>query len=564
MPQKNRWFKALMLLSLVMFLLVVHAASLHSIPLAGAVSSYTGAAKPMEFHLHYLDIPVDVAGIQTKYVIDTTRSFSFQTQQEAHANSFYKPVGQPKIAVDFYLYPNFAARVTIDGSWQVLLWINGSAYKPTGFTLNFKEVSIGGATLWDSGFINPRVTSSIGEYIDVPVYNYNLSTTLTHTFTVQSTLQVHIEVNAGSSADTRIWFDSQFYPSKAILPAKDYARPVTLETYAYDNTKTNLFYYNWSLNQRIVNVRVNVTDPFGGYDINTVKMTILDPSGNPVVNDLDMDRQLYTQWQTSFAHIFEAKWAYPATSQLGNYTLTVSVIDNNGYYRGQPFVEQNTHIFSVGLLVYYNPAFLVVDDGGEPLPKAQVFITWPNGTMDALPRVTSANGFVNLTHVLAANYSLTILWKDEVVKKAIVYVNSDGPYNIQTEVYQLAVTILGNNAAPIHGAYVIVYTESGLGYGLDTTDELGRAVFKLPRGTYSVEAYLTAEYWLRIVTTSASKQNISVHASTSETVTLADFPSPIWTTTGFWLLIASTLISVIAAVFIIILLRKRLHAARAK
>lgn len=227
-------------------------------------------------------------------------------------------------------------------------------------------------------------------------------------------------------------------------------------------------------------------------------------------------------------------------------------------------MEQNTHVFSIGILVYYNPAFLVVDDAGEPLQKAQVFITWPNGTMDALPRVTSANGFVNLTHVLPANYSLTILWKDEVVKKAVVYVDSDGPYNIKTEVYQLAVTILGNNAAPIHGAYVIVYTETGLGYGLDTTDELGRAVFKLPRGTYSIEAHLTAEYWLRIVTTSASKQNISVHASTSETVTLADFPPPIWTTTGFWLLIASTLISVIAAIFIIILLRKRLHAVRAK
>ena len=156
----------------------------------------------MEFYFHYLDSPVTVAGLQTKYVINTTRSFRFLTQQEAHANSFYKPTGLPKIVVDFYLFPNFAGPVTINGTWQVFIWVNGSAYKPTGFTLNFKEITVGGETLWDSGLITPTVTSSVGGYIDVPVYNYNLSAPLTHSFSADTTLLVQVEVNAGSSADT--------------------------------------------------------------------------------------------------------------------------------------------------------------------------------------------------------------------------------------------------------------------------------------------------------------------------------------------------------------------------
>ena len=565
MSRKHSELKAYCLLTAIVISLVSYAVSVGVVSVE-APASYTGSAKPMEFYLHYLDTPVNVAGIQTKYVINTTQWFRFQTQQDAYINSFYKPTGQPKIAVDFYVYPNFAGPVTIDGSWQGFLWINGSAYKPTGFTLQFQEVTVGGATLWDSGAINPTVTSSIGDYIDVPVYNYNLSTPLTHAFNADTTLHVHVEVNTGSSADTRIWFDSPFYPSKAILPAKDYARPVEVKTYAYDNSETNLFYYNWTDSQRKVIVRATVTDPFGGYDISKVNMTILDPAGSPVVDNADMTRTSNGQWRINYAHLFEANWTYPSTAQLGNYTAKVSVIDNNGYYRNlgtgmfAPFIESNDHVFSIGIIVYYSPAFHIVDDVNASLPNAQVFITWPNGTMDALPRYTATDGFINLTHVLPANYELTILWKDIVVKQTIVYVNSDGPYTIKADVYQLNVTVLGNNAAAVHGAYVIVYTQNGVGYGLDTTNAAGEAVFKLPKGTYNIEAHFSAEYWLKVVTTSATEQAVSVNASTSKTIVLSEFPPPIWTTTGFWLLVALIAISVFAAVYIVFLSRRHIPA----
>jgi len=545
--------KTLGLLTVMAFSLVAMVASMGMVPAGEAAASYTGTAKPMEFYFHYSDLPVNVAGIQTKYVMNTTRWFGFQTQQQAYASSFYKPTGLPKIVVDFHLYPNLAGPVTIDGAWQVFLWVNGSAYKPAGFTLQFKEITVGGATLWDSGAINPTITSSVGGYIDVPVYNYNLSTPLTHAFNAGTTLQISVEVNAGSSADTRIWFDSPFYPSKAILPAKDYARPVEVKTYAYDNSETNLFYYNWSQNQRIVIVRANANDPFGGYDIYRANMTILDPTGNKVIDNTDMTRTSDGQWRLNYVHLFEANWSYPSTAQLGNYTVKVSIIDNNGYYRGLPFIEHNDHVFSIGIIVYYNPAFLIVDDVDAPLPNAQVFITWPNGSMDKLPRYTATNGFINLTRVLPANYGFTILWKDVMVKQATVYVNSDGPYTIKTDVYQLKVTVLGNNAVAVHGAYVIIYTQTGVGYGLDTTDAAGLAVFKLPKGTYNIEAHFSAEYWLKVVTTSATKQAVSVNASTSKTIVLTEFPPPIWTTTGFWLLMAVVGVSVFAAIYIVLL-----------
>ncbi len=527
------------------------------IPVAKAASS-NDVTKPMEFYFHYTDTPVTVAGLQTKYVMNTTRRFEFSTKEEAYANSFYKPVGQPKIAVDFYLYPNFAGPATINGTWQVFVWVNSSAYKPVGFNLQFKEVTVGGVTLWDSGLVNPTVTSTIGSYIDVPIYNYNLSTSLVHSFNPDTTLLVEVTVNAGSSADTRIWYDSSGFPSKAILPMMDYARPVSIKTYAVDNSETNLFGYNWSESQRKVIVRANITDPLGGYDIYRVNMTILDPEGEPVVDSVDMTRVSDGQWRINYVHLFEANWSYPTTAVLGNYTVTVSVIDNNGYYRDidlgtfELFIEEGTHVFTIGPIVYYDPAFLVTDDANAPLPNAQVYITWKNGTTDLLPRYTATNGFINLTHVTAGNYGFTILWKDIVVQQTVIYIDSDGPYAIKTRVYQLTVKVLGNNRVPIHGAYVIVYTQSGVGYGVEITNAGGEAVFQLPEGTYKIDVRFSSVYWLKAVTSQASEPSRLISSSDTLIIILDDFPPAVWTALGFWLIIVCLAAPVIAIVFIIL------------
>jgi len=543
-------FVATMFLSIISITLMTNI-----VPVVKSQSS--DLSKPKEFYFHYLDTPVSVAGLQTKYVMNTTKWFKFPTQQEAYANSFYKPIGQPKIAIDFYLYPNLAGPVTINGTWQVFVWVNGSAYKPAGFTLQFKEITVAGATLWDSGQINPTVTSSVGAYIDVPVYNYNLSTPLNHAFNTDTTIHMKVEVNAGSSADTRIWYDSALFPSKVILPVEDYAKPLSVKTYAVDNSETDLFYYNWSASQRKVVVRANVTDPFGGYDIYKVNMTILDPTGKPVIDNVNMTRVTDGLWRVHYSHIYEANWTYPSTATLGEYLVKVSVIDKNGYYHNldygtfEPFIEQGSHIFTIGVIVYYNPAFQIVDDVNAPLPKAQVYITWPNGTTDTLPRYTSHNGFVNLTHVITGNYGFTILWKDVVVLQKTQYVNSDGPYTIKCKVYELTVEVLGNNRVPVYGAYVIIYAEGGVGHGLEISDAAGKSVFKLPGGTYDIEVHYSADYWLTMVTTKTTKNAVSVANSRSETIILTDFPPPIWSTTGFWLIIALVAAAILTTILIV-------------
>jgi len=555
--------KTLGLLTVVALSLVAYVASARFLPVVIASPSYTGAPKPMEFYFHKAPIPQPLGSGYTSddHIMNTTRLWGGTQVMGPQSGAF---------DIYFYLAPDLAGNCPINGTFWLHLWTNATGSTPSAvFTVTVYELSASGFSTvgsWTSG--NENLSPDIYDVNAIPgnaPLRFNVPP---YTFKTGSSLALQITVKPGAATSVSVWYDSAQYPSHVIIGSKDYARPASVKTYAFDNSVTNMLYYNWSENQRVVVVRANVTDPFGGYDLYRVNMTILDPVDIPVVDNVDMVRKSDGQWLTRFTHTFEANWTYPSTVQLGNYTVKVSVIDNNGYYRYEdtgyfePFIEHNDHVFQVGVIVYYNPVFHIVDDADSLLPSAQVYITWPNGTRESLPRYTDADGRITLAHVLPASYEFTILWKDVVVKQETVYVDSDGPYTIKTQVYQLTINILSNNRAAVHGAYVIIYTQAGVGYGLDITDAAGHTVFKLPRGTYNIEAHYSAEYWLKVVTATATETAVTVEYSRSIVIVLEEFPPPIWTTTGFLLLMALVGVSILAALYTIFLSHKRVPAAR--
>jgi len=594
-------------------------------------------AKPLHFYFHYIDVPVSVAGTQTHYIMNTTRLF------QAYNNSVHKTIGQPKIMVDFYLYPNLAGPVAINGTWQVFLWVNGSALKPCTWNIQFFEVNSGGAKVWDSGMLSPTVIggpTGLPGYLDVPVYCYNLSSPLDHTFSPGNTIVVEATINPGATVECRVWYDSASYPSKAILPCRNYARPSAVRTYNANYTETNLFSVFWNESQRKVVVRANVTDPFGGYDIYMVNVTILNPANETVIDNVNMTRVSDGLWTVHYLHIYEANWSYPETAMSGDYMIKVSVVDNNGYYHYadystfEPFIEYGFHIFSIGvqypvqvrtidwhdqamananvravsddivlrsgytnssgwletmlwagrynITIYwygvevarepveitnassltikckvYYPSFKVVDDVDNALPEAEVYIKSPNGTLGVPPFYTSTNGAVDLEQAPAGSYTFTILWKGITVQDTIIAVDSDGPYTVKTRVYQLTVKVLGNNEVPVEGAYVIVYTQSGVGYGLELSDADGEATFRLPEGTYKIDVRFSSVYWLSVVTANATKPSYTVNSSETLTITLAEIPPAMWTTLGFWLLMAVLIIIILIVIYMVFKIRKR-------
>ncbi len=199
----------------------------------------------------------------------------------------------------------------------------------------------------------------------------------------------------------------------------------------------------------------------------------------------------------------------------------------------------------------YDPSFRVIDDVGDPLSKATVNILFPNGTVNILPMYTGENGFLNFTRMPAGNYTFTVMWKGVVVQKTSLQVFSDGPHTIECQVFQLTVEVEGADGSSIHGAYVWVYNEAGVPYDFGLTSAAGEAVFKLPVGTYRLEAFYSTAYLLTHVAANATKPSMLVDSSTSETLTLEGFPPPLWSTLLFWLVLAVAIVAVLVVAYLI-------------
>ena len=129
MPRTNKLFAVLFLATLALSLISYF--SISNVVFADD-GSPNDAAKLMHFYFHYLATPVYVAGTDNHYVMNTTKLF------QAYNNSFTKPEGQPKLVVNYYLYPNLVGPVTINGTWQVFLWVTAQPSNhvagPFGFT----------------------------------------------------------------------------------------------------------------------------------------------------------------------------------------------------------------------------------------------------------------------------------------------------------------------------------------------------------------------------------------------------------------------------------------------
>jgi hypothetical protein len=315
-------------------------------------------ARNVTLYWHYETTSVSVGGIQSNYVLNSSARFDFSTQQLAKQNSFYKPSGLPSTSLDFYTYPNLAGPVIVNGTWQVFLWANSSANTPATFNIQFREYALGSGTpTYDSGLISPIVTSPIGKYLDVPVYSYNLTTptVLAHTFAAGSTIDVSVSVNPGAASDARIWYDSPSYQSKVILPVVNPEQPAKIWTADSSGTIKSVF----PLLSQTVLIATNVTDPFGGYDVNAtvvatknapVTLTVTAPGGSALLSNQRMIQ--LSGGASQLNNIFRFNATIPATA--GNYTATVSSTDNSGN------TEQLSYSFTLATTAPPQPPSLTI------------------------------------------------------------------------------------------------------------------------------------------------------------------------------------------------------------
>jgi hypothetical protein len=133
-----------------------------------------------------------------------------------------------------------------------------------------------------------------------------------------------------------------------------------------------------------------------------------------------------------------------------------------------------------------------------------------------------------------------------VVKQTILVIDSNGPYQVTAQIYELQAEVLDNTGKPVEGAYVLVYSRSGLGYGFNVTSPNGVSSMKLPEGNYSVAVHFSNVYWLTPVSV-VEEKTVSVENYVAVKITLPDYPPPIYGTTGFLALVAVIVVLALTA-----------------
>jgi hypothetical protein len=444
----NHGLKPVGLLSIVVLAAVIGSGFL--VREAGAVSPNPNA-KNVTFYFHYLGTPVFIGGTMSHYVMDTAPRF------QATNNSVLKPLSQPKIELDFFMYPNLAGPATFNGTWQVIIWANASALKPTVWNTEYQEVSPGGLVVWDSGMLTPSVVggpATNNGYLDVPIYAYNLSDArLAHTFTQGDSVRVAVTANPGSTVTAQLWYDSRSFPSQAIFPSLNIGQPSKIWTEDSTGFVTSAFPATPGIK---VVVNTNVTDPFGGYDVNAftigakltmVALTITAPNGTVIVNGQRMT--LMSGGPLAFNNILQ----YNVTLVLGTtgqYSVSISSTDNSGN------VEQLTATFTLGQI--HNLGAYIVDSKNRPL-AGSIFTVW-SGNFQIFSAVASSNGIVNGT-LVSANYTLKVSWQGVTVYQSPISFASDTNLVVVTAVYDVTVIVVDDTSAPLSGAVVSIIHPNG-------------------------------------------------------------------------------------------------------
>jgi hypothetical protein len=463
---------------------------------ASAVSPDANA-RNVNFYFHYQATPVFVGGTMSHYLMNTTARF------QATNNSVTKSISQPRIEVDFFSYPAFAGSVTFNGTWQIIIWANASALKPTVWNTEYQEVSPGGSVVWDSGLLAPSVVGGPAGhdgYLDVPIYAYNLSdANLAHNFSAGNSVRVAVSANPGSTVTAELWYDSQSFPSQAIFPSYPIGSPSEIWTEDSTGFVTSSFLATAGLK---VIVNANVTDPFGGYDVNATNLgtrdtmatvTVTAPDTTVIVNAQRMT--LLTGGLTSLSNILQYNVTLTA-GMPGAYTVLVTSTDNSGN------LEQLSFTFTLGQT--YKLGVYIVDGQNRPLPGA-VLTIW-SGNFQVFSQVASSSGTVNGT-LVSGSYTMKVGWEGVTVYEAPFSFVTDTNLSVKAAVYDVSIIVADDTGAPLSGAVVSIIHPNGTVFaqlvttGTDGSISLPRA----PAGNWSFTVlWKTVDVFTGVVQLSSS------------------------------------------------------------
>jgi len=472
-------FSALSLLLLLAFSWLVIVNSWRNV--FGVDSEDVRPVKCKTFFLHTLNETRNVGSIATQHI--------FNSSMGENADFI---TSNMRIIARWFLYPELAESVRIEGFVNLTLW-----YKATGtldgalWTLTLNELDKDGnvISIQQSSLDLPSDPSEFAET--------TISAFANHTLQRGSTLEVHINIKGNSATDyTIIWGNSTF-DSRVVLPVKDYIRIVPASEGGIWTLNSELeaqSTFALDAENKTVYIRVKVTDPFGGYDIHDVKLSVRMPNGTLIPELSNVSATKISGYFNSFESLFQVVWNYEGYPE-GRYNMTVYAIDNNGYltflstgYYGIHLEIDESGVFFIGVPPL--EIFIQVFDGdGQTLEGATVLVLL--GDEVQFSGDTNSSGYVKV-NLAPGSYQVEVWWLQTLVghKGLLADRNwpAESPFNLSVQVYQVSFRALDVKGKSLERAAFTVRFPNGQTVDEPLiADEQGIvSLGKVPGGTYNV------------------------------------------------------------------------------
>jgi len=444
--------------------------------LTASASAQAPVPRDVTFYMHNNTVAKDVSGVSTPYIFDTLQKFG---KNNTITNIF-------EAKQDWYLFPALAGNLTANGSISMHIYASVTGTSPSqNPTLTVSEIAANGSTLWSDShaFGNLAAWNQPHDLI------LNL-TGVHHTFLAGSTILVVVDDLVATSRTVTLWYNATWVPSHLVIQSDSFAQ---VDSLAFlDSQGTPRVNFDPLAANKTITVRVNVSDPLGGYDIAWVNLTLVQPGGTSVLTMAAMTQTAGTP--LSYLSTYELAFNYSGHPD-GRYNATASVLDNSGMYRFAEFFSTGSYLAQLASFFYIGglPLYInvqAVDSKGAALVGAA--ITLLSGNVAEVTQAADANGATNFTLAVGV-YDLRVVWQGIDVAdqplNATANVSAASPVEINCAVYYPTFHAEDAQGVALADATLLFIHPNGQEIGPYRTDASGNVVLsQAPVGVYVLTA----------------------------------------------------------------------------
>ena len=413
-----------------------------------------------------------------------------------------------EIVHDWFLDPPFAGNFTLTGETTINIWINIRAAE--GHTnelhlfLNLYEVYPNGNEEFigtgDQNYEDTRTT--FNEYsVSADIDTYEIS--------AESSLRAEFVIESSDNFEKRVAFGDSEYPSRLEISTPTYLVPESVEPRDSDYEERYEFPIDPEDYDTTIHFNSTVTNPFGGYDVHAVYLTIVGSEGTWIYRE---DMELVEGTETSYALNYTYEWDYAGVPE-GEYTVIVSAVDNTGYnyrYPDNPGDETyGGHLTSLSETIWigaerYYVNLQTIDSLDQTMEGANVQILHETEEEIIVDResFTDEEGITNMS-LRGGDNMIRIYWENVVVFNKTVEIHEDvpedDPLTISTEVYTPTYLVIDSEGEPIENVNIHIGHPNGSTMRRITGEDGTVEVSQLPGTQYSEEYNVRSEWLTKVV-----------------------------------------------------------------